>query len=45
MNTNSHKLLFKERGLMLNYPRTTKLRVGVIFNFKRAKLEWERLIL
>jgi GxxExxY protein len=34
-----------ERGLMLNYLRTTKLRVGVILNFKRAKLEWERLIL
>jgi len=34
-----------ERGLMLNYLRTTKLRVGVILNFKRAKLEWERLVL
>jgi len=34
-----------EHGLMLNYLRTTKLRVGVILNFKRAKLEWERLVL
>ena len=34
-----------ERGLMLNYLRTTKMRVGVILNFKRAKLEWERLVL
>src|SRR5207244_7018035 len=34
-----------ERGLMLNYLRTTKLRVGVILNFKRAKLEWERIVL
>jgi GxxExxY protein len=34
-----------ERGLMLNYLRTTKLRVGVILNFKRSKLEWERIIL
>jgi GxxExxY protein len=34
-----------ERGLMLNYLRTTRLRVGVILNFKRAKLEWERLVL
>ena len=34
-----------ERGLMINYLRITKLRVGVILNFKRAKLEWERIIL
>lgn len=34
-----------ERGLMLNYLRATKLRVGVILNFKRAKLEWERIVL
>lgn len=34
-----------ERGLMLNYLRITKLRVGVILNFKYRKLEWERLAL
>jgi len=34
-----------ERGLMLNYLRITKLRVGVILNFKHRKLEWERMIL
>src|SRR5437763_5408021 len=34
-----------ERGLMLNYLRITKLRVGVILNFKHTKLEWERIIL
>lgn len=34
-----------ERGLMLNYLRITKLRVGVILNFKHPKLEWERLVL
>ncbi|MGH7982632.1 MAG: GxxExxY protein [Candidatus Udaeobacter sp.] len=34
-----------ERGLMLNYLRITKCRVGVILNFKHPKLEWERLIL
>ena len=28
-----------ERGLMLNYLRITKLRVGVVLNFKHAKLE------
>ena len=34
-----------ERGLMLNYLRITKLRVGLILNFKYRKLEWERLVL
>jgi len=34
-----------ERGQMLNYLRITKLTVGVILNFKRAKLEWERIVL
>jgi GxxExxY protein len=34
-----------ERGLMLNYLRTTKMRAGVILNFKRSKLEWERIVL
>jgi GxxExxY protein len=34
-----------EHGLMLNYLRITNLRVGVILNFKRGKLEWERIVL
>ncbi len=34
-----------ERGQMLNYLRITGLRVGLIINFKRAKLEWERVVL
>jgi GxxExxY protein len=34
-----------ERGQMLNYLRITGLKVGLIINFKRAKLEWERVIL
>jgi GxxExxY protein len=34
-----------ERGQLLNYLKITKLRVGVILNFKNPKLEWERLIL
>jgi GxxExxY protein len=34
-----------ERGQMLNYLRITKLRVGVLVNFKNAKLEWERIVL
>src|SRR5260370_24065303 len=34
-----------ERGLMLNYLRIANRRVGVILNFKHAKLEWERIVL
>ena len=34
-----------ERGQMLNCLRITKLRVGVILNFKNPKLEWERIVL
>jgi GxxExxY protein len=34
-----------ERGQMLNYFRITKLRVGLILNFKHARLEWERVVL
>ena len=34
-----------ERGQMLNYLRITGLKIGLILNFKRAKLEWERVIL
>ncbi|MCI0745979.1 MAG: GxxExxY protein [Verrucomicrobia subdivision 3 bacterium] len=34
-----------ERGQMLNYLRVTKLRVGLLLNFKHAKLEWERVVL
>ena len=32
------RLTDHERGLMLNYLRITKLRVGVILNFKHRKL-------
>lgn len=34
-----------ERGQMMNYLRITKLRVGLILNFKYARLEWERIVL
>lgn len=34
-----------ERGQILNYLKITKLRVGVILNFKHPKLEWERIVL
>ena len=30
---------------MLNYLRITNLRVGLILNFKHARLEWERIVL
>jgi len=34
-----------ERGQMLNDLKITGLKLGLILNFRRAKLEWERIIL
>ena len=34
-----------ERGQMINYLKITGLKVGLIINFRRPKLEWERVIL
>ncbi len=34
-----------ERGQMLNYLRITKQRVGLILNFKNARLEFDRIVL
>ena len=34
-----------ERGQMLNYLRITRCQVGLILNFKYAKLEWQRVVL
>ena len=34
-----------ELGQMLNYLRITGLEVGLIVNFKRANLEWKRVVL
>ena len=34
-----------ELGKMLNYLKLTDLRVGLVLNFKRAKLEWKRVVL
>jgi GxxExxY protein len=34
-----------ERGRMINYLKITELSVGLILNFRRAKLEWERIVL
>ncbi len=33
-----------ERGRMINYLRKAQLRVGLILNFKNARLEWERIV-
>ena len=34
-----------ETGKMLNYLKVTKQKVGIIINFKYAKLEWKRVVL
>ena len=34
-----------EIGQMLNYLRIADLQVGMIINFKRARLEWRRVVL
>lgn len=39
------KITDHERGQMLNYLRITKKRVGVILNFHKPRLEWERIVL
>lgn len=35
----------QERGQMINYLRITGLRVGLIINFSKPRLEWERIVL
>ena len=37
------KITEHERGQMLNYLKITGLKVGLIINFKHAKLEWLRV--
>lgn len=34
-----------EKGQVINYLKITGLHVGLILNFKYAKLQWERLVL
>ena len=34
-----------ELGQMINYLKITRLPVGLIVNFKRAKLEWKRVVI
>ena len=39
------KITNHEKGQILNYLKITGLRVGLILNFKYAKLHWERVVL
>lgn len=39
------KITENERGKMLNYLKISGLNVGLIINFKHAKLEWKRVAL
>jgi hypothetical protein len=39
------KISDHERGRMINYLRITGSPVGLILNFRRARLEWEQVIL
>lgn len=34
-----------EKAQMINYLKITGLKVGLLLNFKRPKLEWERIVL
>lgn len=34
-----------EIGQMMNYLKITRQKVGLILNFKRAKLEWKRIVM
>jgi GxxExxY protein len=39
------KITDHERGQMINYLRITGLQLGLIINFKKPTLEWERMVL
>jgi GxxExxY protein len=39
------KITDQERSQMLNYLRITGLKVGLIINFKNAKMQWDRVVL
>jgi GxxExxY protein len=41
----AERITYLKRGQMLNYLRIAQLQVGLIINFKRPKLEWERVVL
>lgn len=39
------KITDHEVGQILNYLKITRLKVGLILNFKRSRLEWKRIVL
>ena len=39
-----HQITDREKGQMLNYLKVTGLNLGLIINFKHAKLEFERIV-
>lgn len=39
------RLTDRERSQMLNYLKATGLRVGLLLNFFKPKLEWDRIVL
>jgi GxxExxY protein len=39
------KITSHELGQMLNYLKITALKVGLLLNFKQARLEWKRVVL
>ncbi len=39
------KITDHEIGQVLNYLKITRLNLGLILNFRRARLEWKRVVL
>ena len=39
-----YKITNHERGQLINYLKITSKKVGIILNFKKSKLEWERFV-
>ncbi len=39
------RITTNEIGQMLNYLKITNLKLGILLNFKHAKLEWKRIVL
>lgn len=39
------KMTDHETGQMINYLKVTRLKVGVLLNFRHARLEWKRVVL
>lgn len=38
------RIMDVDRGQVINYLRIVRLKVGLILNFRRSRLEWERLV-